>query len=532
MPMKARLAAALFALLPVGALADEAKELTGHLGKAVGAFEAARLYGEQCDRRDPPGAERRKDLLAVWRHENSGADYERVMKGLVRQLPDLAGQIDSQSTRLAELIGKDIESNPDQCRDFGKVLEDPQFDVKSHVRGMLSVSRRLNIDIPDIAEVAPRTRTVEETSILRLAALSARLEGKMAEIGSREGAREFTALRRARQDHAEAWLKADGTQVLFGRVTGAEELREWRGDRQSSFRVECHSFAEDAFEARMAGSIGKDMVLVGTPRWVADAADGGRVSLSRCSLFTVEETARPFAEEADEAGLVLRPLAFEEAFAGAGRGIETGDVDRVLYASRFATRMDGFGNGYVDRGEEIYVLLRDGTAYRHEWHFPFTDFAAALSRKREPELWFRWSEKSGKVTVTATGGPDQGKTIDLSEAQHLRPLKARTLEGDYRYLQIGMGGARQDRRFAFSRDGTVVYSRGGFVAGNVATGYMIVNGSDEKEKTARYRIEDHALVLETPQGEERHFLAVPETAKGSPPDTLLIDGTAFWPEKE
>lgn len=61
----------------------------------------------------------------------------------------------------------------------------------------------------------------------------------------------------------------------------------------------------------------------------------------------------------------------------------------------------------------------------------------------------------------------------------------------------------------------VVYSQGGFVAGNFGTSYMIVNGSDEAEATAGYRIENYALILITPCGEERHFLAIPENANGA-----------------
>ena len=530
--MRVRLTAGMLVLSLSSALAGDAEELLEHLGKTVGAFEAARLYGKECERREVDGAQQRKDLLAAWRYENSGNDYERVMNGLAQRLPELSPQIDEQSQRLATLIAEDIESSPGQCEDFGKLLEDEQFDVKSSVRRMLTLSRNLGIDIPEPAVSAPLTHTKEKSEIVRLATLSARLEKKMDEIGSHEGARESAALRRARQDHAEAWFKSLGDQVVFGRVIDSSQLREWRGDWQSSFRAECRSFADDTFETRMAASIGKDMVVAGTPRWVAASEDSGRIGLDRCFLYSMEEIDLSFAAEEDEGGLVPRPLSQEEAYAGPGRGINSGDVDRVLYASSFDTRMDGFGNGYVDRGEEVYVLLRDGTAYRHEWSFPFTDFAADLSRQREPERWFQWSEKNGNVTLTATGGADRGDVVDLAEAQTLRPWASPTLDGDYRYLQIGSGGVRRDRRFDFSADGTVVYSQGGFVAGNFGTSYMIVSGSDKPEATARYRIEDYALILTTPQGEERRFLAVPETANGTPPDTLLIDGTAFWLKKE
>ncbi len=69
---------------------------------------------------------------------------------------------------------------------------------------------------------------------------------------------------------------------------------------------------------------------------------------------------------------MLRPLDYAEAYGAPGAGIVLSDIDRVLYDAEFANRMDGFGNGYTQRDEDIYVLLRDGTAYRHAWNFAFS----------------------------------------------------------------------------------------------------------------------------------------------------------------
>ncbi len=519
--------AMLLALLPVPALADEVQELSQHIGKAVGAFEAVAQYHRQCDSLDPGGAIAHKDAVAAWAHDNSRADYERVMKALIEQLPELAKQLDPQRADLAARVAADLDRSPQQCANLAELLEDEQFDVEHSVRRLLSLSYDVGIDIPDVPDSTPAIKTLEDVEILRIATLSARLEAKMSEIGSEQGARVSSSLRQARSDHAEAWLEADGLQVIFGQVTTEDELREWRGDVQSTFNVDCRSFSDEAHEERMAASVGEDMVVVGMPRTVVDSPVGGSVVLDRCSLFNVGEVDRPFVEEDDEAGLMLRPLEFAEAYAGPNKGIRLDDVDRVLYASSFDNRLDGFGNGYVDRQEAIYVLLRDGSAYRHEWSFPFTDLAIERSRQREPGRWYSWAEQED--TVTLRGSEENGKeAVDLTTAQRLKPFPERSLDADYYYLQVGMGGTRQDRRFAFSADGAVSYSRSGFVAGNVGTSYIIVNGEDDPVVTARYRFEDFALILETTEGEERHFLAMPQSASLPLPDTLLIDGTAYW----
>lgn len=517
----------LVSMLSAPTFADEVEEFAQHLSKAVGAFEAVNLYHQQCDARQPPQSVAHKDAVAAWSYDNGRADYERVMTAIEARLPEIAQQIRPQVEAIGTEIEADLDRAPEQCADLAGLLEDDQFDVRSSVRRLLSLARDLDIDVPDAPEIVPAVKSAETVQIVRLASLSARLKAKMAEVGSQEGARNSSSLRMARAEYAEAWLEADGIQVLFARVIDDDEMREWRGDTQSAFTLDCHSFSTDAHEERMAASIGLDMVVVGTPRRLVETISGGTIGLDRCSLFTVDEVGRPFLDEDDSAGLVLRPPEFEEAYAGPGQGIALNEVDRVLYQSSFDNRLDGFGNGYIEREEAIYVLLRDGSAYRHDWSFPFTDLDVALSRQREPDHWYGWSETGEGLLLT---GPDETEEeiIDLTKAQVLQAFTPRTIEAEYYYLQIGMGGSRQDRRYVFAKDGTVLYRRGGFVAGNVGTSYIIVNGTDDPEVRARYRFEDYALILETAEREERHFLAMPRSADAALPDTLLIDGTAYW----
>ena len=434
---------------------------------------------------------------------------------------------------MSGLIAQEIAAHPARCDDLHAFFkENKQLSVGTQVSRLTRLSARLGIDIPEATEIMPAAKSVESTKILRLAALSARLETKMSEIGSKEGGRRMSDLSRAREDHAKKWLVADGMQVLFGRVTDKDEVREWRGDQQSAFKIECSSFSTDAHKQRMADAKDQDRVVVGRPRSVFDTPIGGKLKLDRCSIFTVQETGRPFVEEDDTAGLMPRPLEESEAYAGPNKGIALSQVDRVLYEASFNNRMDGFGNGYVDRKENIYVLLREGTAYRHQWSFPFTDLAIDRSKAREPERWFTWRDSRGPVTLTTTGDNNEKRTVDIDKAQTLRPMRPQSLQASYYYLQIGMGGRRQDRRYQFAADGTLVYHRSGFVAGNFATSYIIVSGPAEKDVTARYRFEDYALVVERDGEIERHFLAVPESTDGALPDTVLVRGQAYWLDKK
>src|SRR5690606_5511342 len=117
--------------------------------------------------------------------------------------------------------------------------------------------------------------------------------------------------------------------------------------------------------------------------------------------------------------------------------------------------------------------------------FAFTDLDVDLSRAREPDNWFTWQEDGETVSVTQTGGLDAGQTIALTKAQRLVPFPAgQRLDDTYYYLNVGMGGARSDRDYAFGSDGQLVHTRGGFVAGNFGTSYIIVAGGEDTVATS------------------------------------------------
>ena len=278
----------------------------------------------------------------------------------------------------------------------------------------------------------------------------------------------------------------------------------------------------------MARDLGQDRIVVGEVRWVSDAREEGELSLDDCRVFVHDPAEVALTTIADDsAGLMLRPLDYAEAFAGPGAGIALSDVDRVLYDAEFANRMDGFGNGYTQRDEDIYVLLRDGTAYRHEWNFAFTDLDVDLSRQREPDRWFTWQDNDGTLTLTHTGGLDAGEEIDVSEARRLMPVpEGQRVDDTFYYLNVGMGGGRSDREYAFSTDGQLHYSRSGFVAGNFGTSYIIVAGnSGDEVSTASYEFDGYTLLID---GQERHFVALIDGEDPGRPEEIIIDGQVHW----
>ncbi|WEK03430.1 MAG: hypothetical protein P0Y65_14665 [Candidatus Devosia phytovorans] len=522
------LALSLCALMASPALADDAADFTDALGQAATGVIIAEAYMAACEAHYPETGPARRDALAGWAHRVDVAGYHRLLEAAMARLPDLEAEMEDNRQRAQALVDEDVAKDGATCGDLRSALSDnAMFDIEQPIRYLLRNAEDFGIVVAE-AEVGV---TSDEIEVVPLVMLSAQLASKMDEIGSKAGAQEDRDLREAREDHAEAWLAQRPAIVIFGRVTDEDSLREWRGDQQSAFLATCQSFADDDHEARMAQDIGEDRIIVGGIRWLRDDREGGVVSLDDCRIFVHDPAEAELASLDDEAaGLMLRPPEYGEAFAGPEQGIPMGDIDRVLYDAEFNNRMDGFGNGYTQRDEDIYVLLRDGTAYRHEWNFAFTDLDVDLSRLREPDRWFTWRDDGGTVTLTQTGGLDTGSEIDISNARLLMPAPAGLmLDQTYYYLNVGMGGSRSDRDYAFSGDGQLHYSRSGFVAGNFGTSYIIVAGDTNDEDTrAGYRLDGYTLLIDGPDGEERHFLALIEGQDPHRPEEIIIDGQVHW----
>ncbi|MEO3999710.1 hypothetical protein [Mesorhizobium sp. CAU 1732] len=515
--------------LAAPALAEPKNEFSINMGKALTAVTLARAYVEVCDAQHPEGQADRRDIMAAWGYRVDLAGFDRLIAGARKALPDLDKQLTEHDPIVAAAAAENIRGGASVCETLNDTLAEEMYDIRAAVRHLMRNADDFGIEIAEVPAPPPPSGDVQ---VLPLAAFSVQAETIMGEVGSKAGGQAYRDLSKAREERLLEWLKARNVVVLHGRVTAEDELREWRGDQQSRFLADCTSFSEDPHEERMAASLGQDMVVVGQPRWIRDDRVGGVVGLRECSIFTLAETGRELASADDADGLMLRPPAFDEAFAGPNEGIALGAIDRVLYDAEFENLMDGFGNGYTRRREDIYVLLRDGTAYRHEWNFAFTDLDVALSRKREPDRWFTWTSTWGTVTLTRTGGPDAGETIDLSEARRLLPMPSgQTLDHTYYYLNVGMSGVRRDRDYVFARDGMLTHTRGGFVAGAFGTHYLTVVGIPDVSRS-RYSFEDFTLLIDGPDGVERHFVAMFDGDDAGNPDELIIDGQVHWTRDE
>lgn len=515
--------------LPTGPVAaDDLADLNAAFGKAAVALASTTAHVAACSDLYPDRAVEFRDIRAAWRHRTDMAEAERAIAAVVAADPAMPAQLAEAEAKIAALIRAEVAKDRTLCDRLEAVFEEDLHSPPDAPGQLRRGLRALDIELPDPPLIAYPQMKAEE--VVPLALFSARLESVMAMVGSAAGARENRHLREARGELAEAWLKQHERPFLVsGRVIDEDEIRGWQGDRQSTYSLRCRGFETEELEAQFLALADQEVLVVGTIRQVIAQEEGGVVVLDRCGGFPLSAVNYPVARGDATPGLMLRPPSDAEAFAGPGAGIDPADMAHLLYDAEFNVGIDGFGNSYTDRREEIWVLLQDGTAYHHDRSFPFTDLNIELSQRREPDRWFTWTGKGDTFLLTDA----DGKVTEVEDAQTLRPAAPDLrLEDKYYYLNIGMGGTRTDRSYAFSADGTVIHRRGGFVAGNIGTGYLMVTGPEDEPIRSSYRFDGYAMILDTPEGEVRHFVAFPASADATRPDIMLIGGTAYWLEEE
>jgi len=517
----------LLSLLPFGTAeasdADQLAELSAVITEMFDRAERARSLVRECAAANAERAELLNDAFASWSHRNDASIYDATMAAFAAAAPDLPEQLAAGHTRLDEVVAEQIERDPEVCLDLPGRLAADDFSIEAPLRRALQIAKAFGLEIQSPGSSLPRAAT----AVLPLAQFSAQASTTMAEVGSKDFAREDRHLRDAREAHLLSRLNEQGRLMLYGLVVGDDELREWRDEAQSSFAVTCSSFVDDDAEAEMMALRGHETVLSGDAYQVAETDGGGVLLMHRCRPLTLTEAAVPMADEGP-VELVSRPPEIDEVRAAPGQGVALEHIDRVLYDATFENRIDGFGNGYVERSEAIYVLLRDGQAWRHDWPFPPSELEEASSRRREPEKWFAWSAADGAITLTSQAG-EQTAPIDLSQAQALAPMpEAAVLEATYTYTSIGMMGLRQHQTLAFSSDGTLRHSRDALTGGNVGTSFLTSTLGEGAELQSRYHFENYVLVLDGPAGETRHFFARFEGSDPSQPEDVIFDGAIFW----
>jgi hypothetical protein len=512
--------------------------IIGVLG-VVDALEA------DCDIRAPESKQSRQAMIKAWAAANHIPAFQAAMRPLLARVPGAIASIHAVRDKAAMRLKAVTEKTPAICEQFDALLREKKFAVGGKVAEVLPLLKVANGRRPT---GAPSTPPSPMPALYTIVQLSTAAEAAANSVAPADAAKD-DKIREMRKDAGEAALKALGVIAVRARVVGRDDLREWRGDQQSAYEVSCDAFADSETEERFKGLEGSETTIAGkVVRLALYSSGGGRIVLAKCAFADGAPTTT--ADLPESGGLELRPPAAGEANAGPAKGIRMGDVERVAY--KLDRRMSLSRGSYsMERNEDTYILLKDGTAYRHHWLFPFTDLDLAVVKRRDAANWYRWRQDGEKLLLTATGGGHEGRTMTVSGAISLTPFPPGALLGKaFQFLDVSAIGVRRERDYVFHRDGTIDLHKSSLFAGQTIAGpnigasgpgvaytggpnaSLIVVGRPNNQRL-RYRIDGYVLELTADDGAvERQFIARFGDDKADDPQSIYIGGQMLWDRDE
>jgi hypothetical protein len=513
------------------------------LQKIVASLGVVEALAAECDARSPENRESRQAMMTAWGNLNHVAAFQAEIRPIIVGVPTVAASIKTMRDKTAEQMKAVTEKTPTLCDQFEALLRETKFAIGDDIIEILPLLKAANEELAARTASAPPT-SARTMTLYTIVQLSTAAEAAMNTIASADAAKD-NEVGESRRKSGEAALEALGMIAVRARITGRDELREWRGEQQSTYEVSCRVFIDRETQARFKRLEGSEATISGkVDRLSLNSYGGGTIVLAKCALLDGAQMTK--ADLPESGGLELRPPAAEEANAGPGKGIRMRDVEKVVYKLDRRTSFS-LGSYSMERREDTYVLLKDGTAYRHHWRFPFIDLDVPLVKRRDSANWYRWRQDGENLLLTTTGGPNEGQTKTVSGAVSLSPFPPGVLlDKTFQFLHVSAVGVRLERDYAFHRDGTIDLHKSNLFAGQTGPGAdigasgpgvaytggpnasLIVTGRPDNQRL-RYRIDGYVLELTADDGAiERQLIARFGDDTADDPHSIYIGGQLLW----
>jgi hypothetical protein len=543
---RAMLALAMAGFLhPARAEAPVSEAQRKHIDQIITVIVVVEALTERCDKFEPASRESRQAALKAWRNANRIDAFQAVLGSLLARLPNSSAKVGAMRDQAAQHATKLMDGKPGVCEAFAVELRDKDLAVGDKVAGALQVLTQVKESLPaarnpSASEPAPKPVTVY--TILQLSTLA---EAAMSAVTAPAGASE-SEIRDAKAELGKAALEKLDIIGVRARVIDSDDLEEWRGEQRSTYNVYCNAFVDKVAQERFKALEGSEAVIGG---WVSGlslySGGGGSIRFKKCGFL--DDRRLITSDLPESGGLKLRPPSAEEAYAGPDKGIQLRDVEKVVYKLDRRTSFSAFGGFAMERNEDTYILLKDGTAYRYHWRFPFTDLNVAVVKRRDAQNWYRWRPDGKDLLLTQTAGEYAGHTTTVSGAGALTPFPVGTrLDKAFQFMDVSSSGLRLERDYAFHRDGTLDLHRSSLFAGQIAGGANITASGPSgayyggpnasllaigrpNEQRVRYKIDGYLLEMTADDGAvERHFIARFGDDNADNPQSLYLNGVLLW----
>jgi hypothetical protein len=539
---------ALLLLVPAPGLVHAAEpagnpeQMRQALARIVGPLSAVKALVAHCDAVSAEGRDKREAAFQAWRAAYRIEAFETALAQLMAHTKDSEGVQRKLQEVSANAAKKLLQEKPDLCAELSFEASDKDRAFGEQIARILPVLETAVARLKTVTATGyPRLHTIVQLSTLADTAMNA-----VAPVNTTD-----SKASDRREKAGDAALEALGIVAIAGHVIGDDELREWRGEQQSSYRAECSSFNDKESKEKLKALKGSEAKIAA---WIdrirAYGSGGGWIVLKKCIVLQQNELLVN-AELPEAGGLELRPPTAQEANAGPGKGIPVKDIEKVAYKSDLRTSLDLRGGVHMERDEDTYLLLKDGTAYHYPWGFPFTDLDVVLVKRRQPGLWFHWRLDGKDLVLTPMDGAKNTKPRTVEDVSTLDPFPpGATLEQTFEFLHVSGIGARRDRKLAFHRDGRIDMHSSSLFAGHIGPsasigvsgpGVAFSGGNDsfltaigpKRERHLRYKIDGYVLELTADDGaKERHFIARMGDDDAKAPGLLYFNGAMHWKEEK
>jgi hypothetical protein len=472
------------------------------------------LTRDWCDARVPQLKAQTAKTFQAWWFEQGLSDIERRVRALysAEQIAAVKTKVEGVRqnfySRLDGLFADAVARCQDLAGYYKQFLNLRQNNAAQYeiINSRALPTASIPVSTPSTSSQTPQSQTSSNTGVLyTIPQLNTLIINVMAQAKGSRSAQEKAVFEK---------LKSLGTMYIIGVALKESFLGFENGKFKSKYPVYCRNDFEK--------EIGKTFVIHGN----IEAFEYGWIELSEGCPRVPNTNGLKRSNLPDNLGLERKPLTAQEVKTKPGAGLSLNAIEGVYFNQTVQNRMDGFGNSYVDRNSETYLLLKDGSAYAYDWSFTPADFNAAYSKREEPKSWERWQRKNGSYVLT----DGSGKHTDLSDFSRINAVpKGLRLKNSYDYLSV-RATSQSSSLLGFNADGTFVTTNSTpLVGGLVANSYVASTPPDSSQTKGRYEINGYTLTFTTSDGRvSRMFFGIPEFEKNPKnPEWIYFGGLLY-----
>jgi glutathione S-transferase len=214
----------------------------------------------RCDTLSPKSRASRQAALKAWRDANRIDAFEAAIVPIFARIPDSVASISALRDKAAAKAKAETEKTPTICENFDALLREKTFAIGDQIADILPVLAAANARLAaGTPSAPPASGTITLYTIVQL---STAAEAAMNTVASADAAKD-RKIRETREKAGKAALEALGVIAVRANVVGSSEVREWRGDQQSTHRVSCRAFVNKQTEERFKGLEGSETTIAG-----------------------------------------------------------------------------------------------------------------------------------------------------------------------------------------------------------------------------------------------------------------------------